>query len=142
MTRQDDIESDWGGSTRRPSLLIADDSEAVRSMLIAHLGSEFEIVALGTDATEASALAEQHQPDLALLDVEMPGGGAREAVKQIAERSPRTCMVILSANESHQAVVELLQAGAMAYVIKGASPGELVKTLVDSLRAQEQLPPT
>lgn len=125
-----------------PPLIIADDSPTVRAALTTHLRSDFQIVAVAEDATEAIAAAEEHQPDLALLDVEMPGGGAREAVGQIAKRSSRTTMVILSANESKEAVVELLQAGAMAYVIKGASPVEIVRTLVQSLRAHGNLPPS
>ena len=132
---------EWGGPIRRPTLLIADDSPTVRAALNSHLRSDFEIVGIGENATEAIALAEEHKPELALLDVEMPGGGAREAVKQITERSAGTAIVILSANESEQGVVELLQAGAMAYVLKGAEPGEIIRTLVRSLEAHAKQSP-
>lgn len=135
-------DSEWGGAVRRPSLIIADDSATVRAALTSHLRNDFEIVGVAKDAGEAIALAEEHQPELALLDVEMPGGGAREAVKEIGRRSGATSIVILSANESHQGVVELLEAGAMAYVIKGASPVEIVRALVNSLEARKKLPPS
>lgn len=48
----------------------------------------------------------------------MPGGGAQHAVPQIATRSPETCIVVLSADESSEVVLELLNAGAVAYVRK------------------------
>ena len=80
----------------RPTLLIADDDAIMRAALRSQLKDSFQIVAVGEDATEAIALAEQHQPDAALLDVEMPGGGARVAVPQIDACSPGTCIVILS----------------------------------------------
>ena len=61
----------------RPSLLIADDDVFMRTALSAQLRDAFRIVAVAADATEAIALAEEHQPDAALLDVDMPNGGAQ-----------------------------------------------------------------
>ena len=75
----------------RPTLLIADDDAVVRAALSAQLAGEFDVVAVAESAGDAIALAERHSPDAALLDVDMPGGGAREAVAKIAARwtSPR-----------------------------------------------------
>lgn len=117
----------------RPSLVIADDNAVMRSVLGAQLRDSFQIVGVGKDATEAITLAEQHQPAVALLDVEMPGGGARAAVPEIDARSPTTCIVILSGDESHQVVVELLNAGAITYIRKGVGADELCKTIADAL---------
>lgn len=118
----------------RRTLLIADDEASVRSALSLQLAGAFRIVAAAKNTSEAIELAEQHRPELALLDVDMPGGGAREAVPQITTRSPTTCMVILSADESRQVVVELLNAGAVAYVRKGVPGSQIVKTLTDALK--------
>ena len=117
----------------RPTLLIADDDAIMRAALRSQLKDSFQIVAVGEDATEAIALAEQHQPDAALLDVEMPGGGARVAVPQIDACSPGTCIVILSGDESHQVVLELLNAGAIAYIRKGVTASRIAETLADAL---------
>jgi len=70
---------DQGRDTRdhRPSLLIADDDAVFRSVLGFQLDGDFRVVAVAENAPDAIALAERHQPDAALLDVEMPGGGAR-----------------------------------------------------------------
>ena len=120
----------------RPSLLIADDDAVVHSALQAQLDAEFRVVAIATNATEAVERAADHQPDAALLDVEMPEGGAREAVPQIATRSPDTCIVILSGDESRHVVIELLNAGAMAYLRKGVPAAQISKTLTDALKAK------
>ena len=124
----------------RPTLMIADDDAVMRSVLGSQLSDSFRIVGVGKDATEAIALAEQHRPDVALLDVEMPGGGARVAVVEINTRSPATCMVILSGDESHQIVLELLNAGAIAYIRKGIGADQLSKMLADALAVKSGLP--
>jgi DNA-binding NarL/FixJ family response regulator len=120
----------------RPRLLIADDDAFVRSALSSQLEASFDVIAVAENARQAIELAAEHQPDGALIDVEMPGGGAREAVPQITARSPDTRIVILSGDESRDIVLELLSAGAMAYIRKGGSAAELTKTLTDALRVK------
>ncbi|MEA2472906.1 MAG: hypothetical protein QOE06_821 [Thermoleophilaceae bacterium] len=122
------------GDDLRPSLLIADDDAFVRSALSAQLAGDFHIVAVARSTTEAVALAEEHRPTAALIDVEMPGGGARTAVPQIVARSPDTCVVILSGDESREVVLELLTAGAAAYVRKGITGAQLSETLTAALK--------
>jgi DNA-binding NarL/FixJ family response regulator len=117
-----------------PRLLIADDDPVVHSVLSTQLRGAFTVVAVAANATDAITLAAEHQPDVALIDVEMPNGGAREAVPGIALLSPRTCMVILSSDESRRVVLELLAAGATAYMRKGVSGKEINRTLTDALR--------
>jgi DNA-binding NarL/FixJ family response regulator len=117
----------------RPSLLIADDDAVVRLALRSQLEGGFDVVAVAENASEAIALAEEHRPDAALLDVEMPDGGALVAVPQIAERSPNTCMVILSGDESREIVRALINAGAITYIRKGVSGAQISRTLNDAL---------
>ena len=123
-------------SSGRPRLLIADDDPIVRSLLSTQLAGDFEICAVASDATEASELAEQHRPDAALVDVEMPGGGGLAAVREISARSPDTCIVILSGDESQDVVVELLNAGAIAYIRKGVPGSEIARALTDSIKTR------
>ena len=120
----------------RPTLLIADDDAVVRAGISAQLQGDFHVVAVAQNAADAVALAEEHQPDAALIDVEMPGGGAEAAVPQIAECSPRTSIVILSGDESRDVVLDLLGAGAIAYIRKGIPGGEIAKTLTNALAAK------
>jgi DNA-binding NarL/FixJ family response regulator len=126
----------------RPSLLIADDDAVVRSMLGAQLYGDFRVVGAAATVAEAVELAGLHHPDAALVDVQMPDGGAREAVPQIVATSPGTCIVILSSDESRDVVLELLNAGAMAYIRKGVPGSEISRTLTQALLADRDQPPS
>ncbi|HET8537413.1 MAG TPA: response regulator transcription factor [Solirubrobacteraceae bacterium] len=123
----------------RPTLLIADDDAVLRRTIGALVGGSFDVVGLAADAQEAIALAVSHRPDVALVDVQMPGGGGLHATQQIAGHSPRTAIVILSGDEEHSAVLELLAAGAVSYLRKGGSVDELVARLHASIDAHAAL---
>jgi DNA-binding NarL/FixJ family response regulator len=122
-----------------PSVLIADDDEDVRAVLHTQLDGEFEIVGSACDADEAIALAAEHQPDIALVDVQMPGGGGPAATRGIRTAAPRTAIVVLSADESERIVLEMLTAGAVAYLRKGVTGPELAGLLRESLQAKARL---
>jgi len=111
----------------------------MRSTLSAQLSRHFEIVGGAKDTGEAIALVEEHRPDAALLDVEMLGGGL-EAVQQISKRFPGICLIILLADESHQGVIDLLDAGATAYVRKGLTGPQITTKLADSMNAKRHRP--
>lgn len=120
----------------RLTLLIADDDPVVRSMLSMSLEHLFEIVAAAPDSEQAVAEAAALQPDAAVIDVDMPGGGGRRAVRGIVEASPDTAIVVLSGDESDALIRELVQAGAMAYRRKGVAPSDLAQTLQAAVRAR------
>ncbi len=134
-TQQTTWSTPFASDVRRPRLLIADDDPVVRSVVSSQVANNFEIVGAAADTSEAIDLAREHHPDAALIDIDMPGGGGLEAVRQISVVSPATCMVILSADEIRDHVIELLIAGAVSYVRKGASGPQIVKTLTDSMKA-------
>jgi DNA-binding NarL/FixJ family response regulator len=121
-----------------PTLLIADDDAVVRSMLSLTLERQFDIVGAARDSDQAIALAQAAQPDVALVDVQMPGGGLR-AIRGISEVSPETAAVILSADEFDPMVRQLMIAGAMTYVRKGISPTDLAEVLHRAIRARPAL---
>lgn len=127
-----------GGSL--PRVLIADDDPAVRAALEAQLRSGFAVVATAGDTDEAIALASEHQPDLAIVDVQMPGGGGLRATREIRSAAPRTAIVALSADESERIVLDMLTAGAVTYVRKGVRAEELSALLRESLDAAAHLP--
>lgn len=123
---------------RRVSVLIADDDEAVREALADLLSDEptLTLVALATTADEAIDIAAREHPDVALLDVRMPGGGGPRAASEIALRSPATRCLALSAREDNASVFEMLEAGAAGYLVKGASDGEIVEAIHRAARSQ------
>ena len=122
-------------SPAQPTLLIADDDAVVRSMLSLTLEHQFDIVGAARDSDQAIALAQAAQPDVALIDVQMPGGGLR-AILGIADVSPETAAVMLSADEFDPMVRELMIAGAMSYVRKGIAPADLTEMLHRAIRAR------
>jgi EAL domain-containing protein (putative c-di-GMP-specific phosphodiesterase class I)/CheY-like chemotaxis protein len=111
-------------------VLIADDEPPLLRMVAdfirAHDG--FEVAGLAADADEAADLAAEIQPDVALLDVRMPGGGV-SAARAIRTRSPSTQIVAHSAYHDATLVLAMLEAGASGYVVKGTPPGEIIAAL-------------
>jgi DNA-binding NarL/FixJ family response regulator len=123
-----------------PRVLIADDDPDVRAVLAAQLALSFDIVGTAADTDEAIALAAEHRPDIALLDVEMPGGGGPRATREIIAATPATAIVALSADESDRVVRDMLAAGAVTYIRKGVTAEQLTALLHESVRAQAQMP--
>jgi len=115
----------------RISILIADDEETVVDTLTAVMAAEpdFEVVASANDAATAIELASREQPDVAIVDVRMPGGGGVRATREIVRRSPPTHVLALSAHEDASTVLAMLRAGAIGYVVKGESTQEIVKAI-------------
>jgi DNA-binding NarL/FixJ family response regulator len=127
-------------SEQAPRVLIADDDPDVRAVLSAQLAGRFDVVATAADTDDAIALAAELRPDLAIVDVQMPGGGGVRATKEICEATPDTAIVALSADESERVVLDMLRAGAVAYVRKGVDADELAALLEEALRAHVKLP--
>jgi DNA-binding NarL/FixJ family response regulator len=118
-------------------VLIADDEDDVRDLLAEMIRREpeLELVAAATDASEAIEAAERERPDVAIIDAHMPEGGGVRALREIAERAPETATIVLSAFDSQSKVVEHLDAGAIAYLVKPVSRKDLVATLERAVAA-------
>lgn len=111
-------------------VLLADDDPHVRSALADLIEAEptMTLVGVAANAEQAVALAHEHAPDVAVLDVRMPGGG-HDAARNIRARSPRTRVVAFSAYGDQRAVVGMVASGATSYLVKGASGCEIVDTI-------------
>jgi DNA-binding NarL/FixJ family response regulator len=121
-------------------VLIADDEDDVRDLLAEMVRREdgLELVAAVADAAEAVEAAERERPDVAIIDAHMPEGGGVRALKELAERVPETATIVLSAFDSQSKVVEHLDAGALAYLVKPVSRKDLVATLERAVAAHRQ----
>ena len=122
-----------------PRVLVADDDLFIHSVLTTLLRAEFEIVATARDAEQAIALAAEHSPDVAIVDVEMPLGGGLHAARGIRSRSPGTAIVAFSADESRQGVLDMLDAGAILYLRKDIDAHQLTTRLRAAIAAHRQL---
>jgi DNA-binding NarL/FixJ family response regulator len=110
-------------------VLIADDHAQFRAM-IAELLEEagFEVCAQAATADTAVAQAVGHRPDVALLDIRMPGDGI-SAARRIAATQPDTRILMLTVSADSDDVLDALQAGAQGYLLKGASPEAIVEAV-------------
>jgi PAS domain S-box-containing protein len=121
-------------------VLIADDEPALRHAIGELVQAEpgLELAGSAADAAQAAALSRETRPDVAVLDVRMPGGGL-EATRLIAEQSPETAVLALSAYEDRATVIAMLQAGAVGYLVKGVPPEEIVDAIKRASRGQASL---
>jgi len=116
-------------------VLVADDDPEMRAVLADVIGSDssLKLVGLAKDALEVIQLARIQAPDVVLLDVKMPGGGGGGAAREIHLMAPATAIVALTAHEDETSVREMLSAGAASYLVKGASPQEILSALRGSV---------
>jgi two-component system response regulator NreC len=112
-------------------ILLADDHGVMRAGLRAMLEAEpgVEVVAEAADGKEALYLAGQHQPDIVIMDIGMPGLDGIEATRRLKERSPQSKVLILSMYEEESLLREAIKAGAAGYVIKRAAEEELIAAI-------------
>jgi EAL domain-containing protein (putative c-di-GMP-specific phosphodiesterase class I)/DNA-binding NarL/FixJ family response regulator len=122
-------------------VLIAEDDTAVREALSAVIDGEpsLELAAAVADGEAAIEAAARVQPNVAVLDVRMPRGGGAHAARGIAECSPGTRVVALSASEDRAAVLEMLEAGAVGYLVKGSSIGGIVESIEQAAQGHGSL---
>jgi EAL domain-containing protein (putative c-di-GMP-specific phosphodiesterase class I)/CheY-like chemotaxis protein len=132
---------DDDGPRRAPTVTVADDEPHVVEYLCALLESEnFVVVGTATDADGAVQLAHRLEPDVALLDLRMPGGGL-EAARLIGSLSPTTRIVVFSSAADEGDLVPLLKAGIDGYVLKGSPPERLVEAINAALEGDVHLSP-
>lgn len=98
--------------------------------------SRLELVGLAADADEAIAMAREHSPQVAILDVKMPGGGGHRAASEIAELSPTTKILAFSAYDDRQSIEEMMEAGAFGYLVKGARMDEVIDEILRAAEAK------
>lgn len=108
-------------------ILLADDHPMFREGVAHSLGSEpdLEVIAQTASGEEAVELAQRLTPDVALLDITMPGMGGIEAAARIAASVPDMRILMLTVSEDKDNLLAALKAGAHGYVLKGASASEL-----------------
>jgi two-component system nitrate/nitrite response regulator NarL len=111
-------------------VVVVDDHPMFRAGVVASLAAQpsIDVLAEGSTADEAVQLAEQHSPDICLLDIAMPGGGL-QAAREITAAQPATRVVMLTVSEDEDDLLAAMKAGAAGYVLKGAAASELVDVL-------------
>jgi len=123
---------------QRTRVLVADDHPLTRMGLCRLLvRSGIDVVAEAGDGEEAVRQAIATHPDMALLDVMMPGIGGLEAARRIARSCPATRVVMLSGHVGEEQIASARNAGAVAYITKGSTTREIM-AILDGIREGRQ----
>ena len=112
-------------------IVLADDHTVVRKGLRLLLESvaQFQVVADAADGRQAVALADEHRPDVVVMDIAMPLLNGIEAARQIAAKLPQTAIVFLSMHSDEAYVIKALKAGARAYLLKDSAENDLINAV-------------
>jgi DNA-binding NarL/FixJ family response regulator len=112
-------------------LMIIDDHEMVREGLKAILVTEpdFSIVGLAANAEEALILIERLRPDVALLDVRLPGVSGIEVCRIVTEQYPETAVIILTTFTDEKVIAQSIQAGAKGFILKDVERFDLKRAI-------------
>lgn len=112
--------------TRSIRFIVADDHHLVREGVCAFLKTEpdLELVGEASDGVQAAELCRAQKPDVAIMDLIMPDGGA-EAIRQVREVSPKTAIVVLTSYEESDHAVKAIRAGALSYLLKDVAAEDL-----------------
>src|SRR4030065_1760361 len=114
-------------------VLLADDHAIVRAGIrqVLEHASDIQVVAEAGDGEIAQTLIQQHQPDVAVLDIQMPKASGIEVTRWVRANIKDVGVLVLTAYDDDPYVMAVLQAGANGYVLKTASPEELIQAVRD-----------
>ena len=112
-------------------VLLADDHSIVRDGLrrIVEESEDMEVIAEAADGREAIRQAHKNLPDVAVIDISMPGLDGLEVIVQLRSYYSKLPILILTMHEEEQYVVRAIEAGAMGYITKRSAPEQLLKAI-------------
>ena len=130
----------WRGD-KPARVVIADDHELARAGLQAMLTNQrgLKLVGEATNGSEALELCRRLQPDLALIDVRMPGLDGLSTCRAIKQECPGTSVILVTIHENTEYLFDALKAGAAGYVLKDISQRELITSIQGVLRGDSML---
>ena len=124
-------------------VVVADDHAVVRAGLVQLLATfaDVELVGAAGDGEEAVALCAERQPDVVLMDLEMPVLDGIEATRRIRSAQPGVAVVVLTSFSDRERILRALDAGAAGYLLKDAEPAELRRAIEAAARGEAPLDP-
>ena len=127
----------------RIRILIVDDHEVVRLGLriLMEDQPDMEVVAEAGDADQALIEVERHRPQVAIIDIRLPGRSGLDVCKEIRQRYPETRVVILTSQADDDFIVEALRGGASGYVLKQVGGDELIRAVLAASHGETALDP-
>ena len=119
------------GSLQRIRIVVVDDHPVVRHGLVSMLSYEKDLQVVGeaADGQEAVRVILEHKPDVTLLDLRLPILSGIDVMKQIRPQLPQIKFLVLTTFDTDEYIVPALSAGAQGYLLKDASPDELIRAI-------------
>jgi len=122
-------------------ICVVDDHPLLREGVVGTLhAAGLDVVGAGASTDDATRLADEHLPDVMLLDISMPGGGI-EAARAITQSHPKIKTIMLTVSEREDDVIAAMEAGARAYVLKGIGGPELLATILSVHKGETYITP-
>jgi len=124
-------------------ILIADDHSIVREGLkqLLELEKDFEVIGQASNGLETIQMVKELNPDVLLLDINMPVMNGIKALKQMKEEDVKTKTIILTIHEEREYLLETIQLGAIGYVLKDSDSLSLGKAIRDAYRGESYIQP-
>ena len=124
-------------------VVVADDHAVVRAGLVQLLATfaDVELVGAAGDGEEVVALCAERQPDVVLMDLEMPVLDGIDATRRIRSAQPGVAVVVLTSFSDRERILRALDAGAAGYLLKDAEPAELRRAIEAAARGEAPLDP-
>jgi DNA-binding NarL/FixJ family response regulator len=124
-------------------ILIVDDHPVVRFGLAAMIqGQEgMTVAAQADDGERAVELFEQHQPDVTLMDLRLPGMSGVDAIRSILTRHPKANIIVLTTYAGDEDIHQAIQAGAKGYLLKGAPHSNVLEAIHRVQKGIKSIPP-
>ncbi|WP_258066246.1 response regulator transcription factor [Pseudoclavibacter sp. RFBA6] len=126
------------------SVLIIDDEVGIRMglRLLIDGAERIRVVGEGVNGDEALALAAHHDPDVILMDVRMPGLTGIDAVQRLTDTGSRAKVVMLTAFDTEEFLLDALRAGAVSFLLKDAPPEDIVGAVLDAAQGKSAFSPS
>ena len=129
-----------GVAERGPAVVLVEDEPVTRTSLRRLLESAgFEVRAEAADAQTAIELSVRKRPRLCLVDLNIPGGGIR-VVREVSQRVPEAVVVVLTASEDRDDLIDAIRAGASGYLVKSMDPDRIAHALRGVLAGEAAIP--
>ena len=124
-------------------LLIVDDHPVVREGISAMMETQpdLQVVAEAANGLEAVQLAQEHRPDVVLMDLQMPVLDGVQAIRRIKEQCPEIQVIVLTTYDSDEYIFRGIEAGARGYLLKGATREEVFSAVRAAKRGESLLQP-
>jgi two-component system, NarL family, response regulator DegU len=123
------------------TVLIADDHAVYRMGLRDLLEPAFKVISEATEGSEAVDKAVKQNPDVVVMDINMPGMDGIAAAKQIRESCPNTGVVVVTAYDDDRRIFEAIQAGVSGYILKDDDPRIMIEAIDNAAEGKAYLPP-